>query len=82
VAASSEKLRELVFKGGDVRAFDELPLLPALADNLFPLRNHPRAESCDSRHGVAFPSVSLREILRGFTVDTLPRGFCPDLFSN
>ena len=55
--AASEKLRELLLKGGDVRAFDELPLLPALADDLFPLRNHPRAEPCDSRYRRAPLSV-------------------------
>ena len=49
-SAAAEELREFVFESRDVRAFDELSFVAALADDLFPLGNHPRAEPCDGCH--------------------------------
>jgi hypothetical protein len=48
--AAAEKLRVLLLEGRDVRAFDELTLFTALADDLFPLGNHARAEPSYSCH--------------------------------
>src|SRR6185295_2314754 len=46
--AAAEKAREFLFKCGDVRALNQLSLLPALADNLRSLRHHAGAEPSDS----------------------------------
>ena len=48
--AAAEELRELLFEGGDVGTVDELTFCAALADDLFPFGNHPRAESGDGGH--------------------------------